>query len=55
MIIVIATLLNIGAFHFGAHPRHIIYLATYLVVLVGTIWIMAWHHRRAGQGSEPAA
>jgi hypothetical protein len=45
VIIVVATLVNIGLFHFGQHPRHIVYLATYLVVLVGTLWIMAWHRR----------
>jgi hypothetical protein len=45
-VIVIATLLNIGIFHFGAHPRRIVYLGTYLVVLAGTSAIMMWHHRR---------
>ena len=34
-IIVIAALLNIGVLHFSAHPRHIVYLATYVVVMVG--------------------
>jgi len=50
VVIVIATLLYVGTFHFGAHPKRIVYLGTYLVVLVGTIAIMAWHHHR-----DPAA
>ena len=45
-VIVIATLLNIGIFQFGTHPRRIVYLGTYLVVLAGTSGIMLWHHRR---------
>lgn len=48
VVIVIATLLYLGSFHFSGHPRRIVYLGTYLVVLAGTIAIMAWHHRRAG-------
>jgi hypothetical protein len=53
---VIATLLNIGIFHFSAHPRRIVYLGTYLVVLAGTTsGIMAWHRRRASHAAEPAA
>jgi hypothetical protein len=44
-VIVVATLLNIGIFHFSAHPRRIAYLGTYLVVLAGTIAIMAWYRR----------
>jgi hypothetical protein len=47
VIIVIATLLYLGIFHFAAHPRRIVYLATYLVVLAGTTAIMAWHRRSA--------
>jgi hypothetical protein len=50
-VIVIATLVYIGIFHFGAHPRHIVYLATYLVVLTGAVAILAWDHR---SGSVPA-
>jgi len=46
VVIVVATLLYVGTFHFGAHPRRIVYLGTYLVVLVGTIAIMAWHRYR---------
>jgi hypothetical protein len=47
VVIVIATLLYVGTFHFGAHPKRIVYLGTYLVVLVGTIAIMAWHRQKA--------
>jgi hypothetical protein len=47
VVIVIATLLYVGTFHFGAHPKRIVYLGTYLVVLVGTIAIMAWHRHKA--------
>ena len=50
VVIVIATLLYVGIFHFGAHPKRIVYLGTYLVVLVGTIAIMAWH-RSASQST----
>ena len=39
-IIVIATLLNIGIFHFSAHPRHVVYLATYVVVMIGAMAIL---------------
>jgi len=46
VVIVIATLLYVGTFHFGAHPRRIVYLGTYVVVLVGTVAIMAWHRNR---------
>lgn len=46
VVIVIATLLYLGSFGFAAHPRRIVYLATYLIVLVGTVAIMAWQHRR---------
>jgi uncharacterized membrane protein len=49
VVIVIATLLYLGSFHFSGHPRRIVYLGTYLVVLAGTIAIMAWHHRRASR------
>jgi hypothetical protein len=49
-VIVIATLLYVGIFHFGAHPRRIVYLGTYLVVLAGAIAIIAWHRARAGWG-----
>jgi hypothetical protein len=49
-VIVIATLVYIGIFHFGAHPRHIVYLATYLVVLVGAVAIVAWN-RRSGSAA----
>jgi hypothetical protein len=49
VVIVIATLLYLGTFHFGGHPRRIVYLATYLVVLAGTLAIMAWHHRASSR------
>jgi hypothetical protein len=39
-IIVIAALLNIGVLHFSAHLRHIFYLATYVVVMVGAVLIL---------------
>jgi hypothetical protein len=45
IVIVIATLAYIGIFHFGTHPRHIVYLATYLVVLVGAVAILGWNRR----------
>ena len=51
VVIVIATLLYLGSFHFGGHPRRIVYLGTYLVVLAGTIAIMVWHHRRAADSA----
>jgi hypothetical protein len=54
-VIVIATLVYIGIFHFGAHPRRIVYLGTYLVVLVGAIAILVWHRRlSASQLNRPA-
>ena len=53
-IIVIATLLNIGIFHFTAHPRHIVYLATYLVVMIGTVGILWWNHRETSRAARPA-
>jgi hypothetical protein len=49
VVIVIATLLYVGTFHFGAHPRRIVYLGTYLVVLVGTLAIMVWHRDRSSR------
>src|SRR6185312_9496741 len=51
MIIVIAALLNIGIFHFGAHPRYIVYLATYLVVMIGTVGILWWNHRETSRAA----
>ena len=51
VVIVIATLLYLGSFHFSGHPRRIVYLGTYLVVLAGTIAIMAWHHRRVADST----
>jgi len=54
-VIVIATLLYVGIFHFGGHPRRIVYLGTYLVVLAGAIAIMAWHHQSASQSTGSAA
>jgi hypothetical protein len=54
MVIVIATLLYIGIFHFGGHPRRIVYLGTYLVVLAGTIAIMVWRRHSASQLADPA-
>jgi hypothetical protein len=54
IIIVIATLLNIGIFHFSAHPRHIVYLATYLVVMFGTVGILWWDHRETSGAARPA-
>ena len=53
-VIVVATLLYIGIFHFGGHPRRIVYLGTYLVVLAGAIAIMVWHHKSASQLTGPA-
>ncbi|MBV8220126.1 MAG: hypothetical protein JO325_16795, partial [Solirubrobacterales bacterium] len=51
-VIVVATLLYVGIFHFGAHPTRIVYLGTYLVVLAGAIAIMAWYrHSRRGPSS----
>jgi len=50
VVIVAATFRYVGTFHFGAHPRRIVYLGTYLVVLVGTLAIMAWHHRGGSRG-----
>ena len=47
IVIVIATLVFTGIFGFGAHPRHIVYLATYLVVLAGTVAILGWDRRSA--------
>lgn len=54
MIIVIATLLNIDIFHFSAHPRHIVYLATYLVVMIGTVGILWWNHRETSRAARTA-
>ncbi len=53
-IIVIATLLNIGIFHFSAHPRHVVYLATYVVVMIGAMAILWWDRRETGHAAEPA-
>ena len=53
-IIVIATLLNIGIFHFSAHPRHIVYLATYVVVMIGTVVILWWDRRATSRVARPA-
>jgi hypothetical protein len=53
VIIVIATLVYIGIFDFGAHPRHIVYLATYLVVLVGAVAILGWDRWSGSAGARP--
>ena len=53
-IIVIATLLNIGIFHFSAHPRHIVYLATYVVVMIGTVEILWWDRRATSRAARAA-
>jgi len=53
-IIVIATLLNIGIFHFSAHPRHIVYLATYVVVMIGTVVILWWDRRATSRAARAA-
>jgi uncharacterized membrane protein YecN with MAPEG domain len=53
-IIVIATLLNIGIFHFSAHPRHVVYLATYVVVMIGTVVILWWDRRETSRAATPA-
>jgi hypothetical protein len=45
VVILIATLVYIGIFHFGTHPRRIVYLAAYLVVLAGAVAILAWDRR----------
>jgi len=55
VVIVMATLLYVGIFHFATHPRRFVYLGAYLVVLVGTIWLMAWHRWRTTQLTGPAA
>jgi hypothetical protein len=55
VVIVIATLLYVGIFHFATHPRRFVYLGAYLVVLAGTIWLMAWHRWRTTQLTGPAA
>jgi hypothetical protein len=49
VVIVIATLLYLGSFPFSGHPRRIVCLGTYLVVLAGATAIMAWHHRWVGR------
>lgn len=54
IIIVIATLLNMGVFHFSAHPRHIVYLATYIVVMIGTVVILWWDRRETSRAAKPA-
>jgi hypothetical protein len=54
-VIVAATLLYIGIFHFSDHPRRIVYLGTYLAVLAGTIAIMAWNRRTASRATRPTA
>ena len=53
-IIVIATLLNIGIFHFSVHPRHIVYLATCDVVMAGALVILWWDRRATSQVAKPA-
>jgi predicted tellurium resistance membrane protein TerC len=53
-IIVIATLLNIRIFHFSAHPRHVVYLATYVVVMIGTVVILWWDRRETSRAAKPA-
>jgi hypothetical protein len=53
-IIVIATLLNIGIFHFSVHPRHIVYLATCVVVMAGALVILWWDRRATSQVAKPA-
>jgi uncharacterized membrane protein YecN with MAPEG domain len=53
-IIVIATLLNIGIFHFSAHPRHVVYFATYVVVMIGTVVILWWDRRETSRAATPA-
>jgi hypothetical protein len=42
--IVAAAVLNLGAFDFGARPLGILYLASYLIVLVPA-GIFLWRHR----------
>ena len=54
-VIAVATLLYAGIFHFGQHPRRIVYLGAYLVVLAGAIAILVWHRRRTRQLAGPAA
>jgi hypothetical protein len=54
-VIAVATLLYAGIFHFGAHPRRVLYLGAYLSVLVGAIAMLAWHRRRTSQLAGPAA
>ena len=53
IIIVIAALLNIGIFHFSAYPRHIVYLASYVAVMIGTVGILWWDRRETGRAARP--
>ena len=46
IVVVIATLLNIRIVRFAARPRHIVYLAAYLVVMIGTVGILWSTHPR---------
>ena len=57
IIIVIAALLNIGIFHFSAYPRHIVYLASYVAVMIGTVGILVGPPRNGpgGQAGLPPA
>jgi hypothetical protein len=48
-VIAVATLLYAGIFHFGAHPRRILYLGAYLSVLIGAIAMLAWHRHRGSR------
>jgi len=54
IIVVIATLLNIGIFQFSVHPRHIVYLATHVVVMIGTVGILWWDRRDTSRAARPA-
>jgi hypothetical protein len=45
---------HIGTFHFSAHPRHVVYLATYVAVMIGTVVIVWWDRRETGRAAKPA-
>jgi hypothetical protein len=53
VIILVAAAVFIGKFHFEAHPGQFLYVGLYVVVLVGTAWMLAY--ARNGQEPEPEA
>jgi hypothetical protein len=42
VIILVAAAVFIGKFHFEAHPGQLLYVGLYVVVLVGTAWMLAY-------------